>query len=189
MAMETSVWSTCCRRFRWLYEASRITAMSEKKKVTPEEENKELKKRLEHLEAENAYLKKFEGRNGSNREKAETIDLLHPRYELSILLKIAGMSSISYFDTLKINYDSQCEKKMAKYNSYGGSKGGDHKNYINQRFMTDRPLQKNGTGVTEARWGSEITDEGLYLSIFTDLYSGQILSYSTSLHPNTKFVI
>jgi len=55
--------------------------------------------------------------------------------------------------------------------------------------MTDRPLQKIGTDVTEARWGSETTDERLYLSIFTDFYSEEILSYSTSLHPNTNFVI
>jgi len=81
------------------------------------------------------------------------------------------------------------EKKTAKYNSYEGSKGGEHKNHINQRFMTDRPLQKIGTDVTEARWGFETTDERLYLSIFTDFYSGEILSYSTSLHPNTDFII
>lgn len=37
----------------------RVTTMSEKKKVTSAEENKELKKRLEYLEAENAYLKKL----------------------------------------------------------------------------------------------------------------------------------
>lgn len=37
----------------------RVTIMSEKKKLTPSEENKELKKRLEYLEAENAYLKKL----------------------------------------------------------------------------------------------------------------------------------
>jgi len=37
----------------------RVTTMSEKKKLTPSEENKELKKRLEYLEAENAYLKKL----------------------------------------------------------------------------------------------------------------------------------
>ncbi|APU70988.1 hypothetical protein LCR01_00480 [Companilactobacillus crustorum] len=37
----------------------RVTTMSEKKKATSAEENKELKKRLEYLEAENAYLKKL----------------------------------------------------------------------------------------------------------------------------------
>lgn len=35
----------------------RVTIMSEKKKITSAEENKELKKRIEYLEAENAYLK------------------------------------------------------------------------------------------------------------------------------------
>ncbi|MFD1417931.1 helix-turn-helix domain-containing protein [Companilactobacillus keshanensis] len=38
----------------------RDTNMSDKKKLTPEQENKELKKRLEYLEAENEYLKKLE---------------------------------------------------------------------------------------------------------------------------------
>ncbi|WP_269083222.1 hypothetical protein [Companilactobacillus kimchiensis] len=42
-------------------------------------------------------------------------------------------------------------KKTAKYNSHEGSKGEEHKNYINPRFMTDRPLQKIGTDVTDER--------------------------------------
>lgn len=37
----------------------RVINMNEKKKSTPSEENKALKKRLEYLEAENAYLKKL----------------------------------------------------------------------------------------------------------------------------------
>lgn len=37
----------------------RDTNMTDKKKLTPEQENKELKKRLEYLEAENEYLKKL----------------------------------------------------------------------------------------------------------------------------------
>lgn len=37
----------------------RVPTMTEKKKLTPSEENKQLKKRLEYLEAENAYLKKL----------------------------------------------------------------------------------------------------------------------------------
>lgn len=169
-----------------------------------------------------------------------------------MLLKIAGISSSSYFDARKRNYGSQYDldqsiiediksirnedreaeslgyrpltkmvnsmrnnrgektvnhkrilrvmkqndllshayaKKTAKYNSYKGSQGGEHKNHINRRFMTDRPLQKIGTDVTEARWGSKTLDEKLYISILVDFYSGEILSYSTSLHPNTDFVI
>ncbi|MGI3099135.1 hypothetical protein [Companilactobacillus alimentarius] len=51
------------------------------------------------------------------------------------------------------------------------------------------PIQKIGADVTEARWRFETTDERLYLSIFIDFYSGEILSYSTSLHPNTDFII
>ncbi|WP_252897966.1 DDE-type integrase/transposase/recombinase [Amylolactobacillus amylophilus] len=57
------------------------------------------------------------------------------------------------------------------------------------RFSTDRPLQKIGTDVTEARFGSQTTDERIYISLFTDFFSGEILSYSTSLHPNTEFVL
>ena len=81
------------------------------------------------------------------------------------------------------------KKKTAKYNSYEGSKGGERKNYIRGRFTTDRPLQKIGTDVTEARWGAQTTDERLYISLFTDFYSGEILSHSISLHPNTEFVL
>lgn len=81
------------------------------------------------------------------------------------------------------------KKKVAKYSSYEGSKGRERKNHIRRRFITDRPLQKIGTDVTEARWGTQTTDERIYISIFTDFYSGEILSYSTSLHPDTEFIL
>lgn len=81
------------------------------------------------------------------------------------------------------------KKKTAKYSSYEGSTGRERKNHIKRRFSTDRPLQKIGTDVTEVRWGFQTTDERLYISLFTDFYSGEILSYSTSLHPNTEFVL
>lgn len=81
------------------------------------------------------------------------------------------------------------KKKTAKYSSYEGSQGGECKNHIKGRFSTDRPLQKIGTDVTEARFGSQTTDERIYISLFTDFFSGEILSYSTSLHPNTEFVL
>ncbi|WP_129044597.1 IS3 family transposase [Companilactobacillus metriopterae] len=85
----------------------RVKIMADKKNLTPSEENKQLKKRLEYLEAEKCLSKKFKGRNGSNREKAEAIDSLRPDYRLSMLLEIAGMSSSSYFDARKRNYGSQ----------------------------------------------------------------------------------
>lgn len=86
---------------------------------------------------------------------------------------------------LSTSYD----KKVRKYNSYAGEGSKKQKNYINQRFRTDRPLQKIGTDIFEARWGNETTDERIFVSIFEDFYSGEIVSYSMSLHPNTELVM
>lgn len=79
-------------------------------------------------------------------------------------------------------------KKVAKYNSFAGEGDKKHKNYIHRKFKTDRPLQKIGTDILEARWGNKTTDERIYVSLFEDFFSGEILSYSISLHPNTELV-
>lgn len=80
-------------------------------------------------------------------------------------------------------------RKTNKYNSYSSEGHKRHKNHIRQRFVTDRPLQKIGTDVTEARWGRKSTDERIFISLFLDFYSGEILSYNISLHPSTEFVM
>lgn len=80
-------------------------------------------------------------------------------------------------------------RKTNKYNSFAGEGHKRHKNHIRQRFITDRPYQKLGTDVTEVRWGKQTTDERLFISLFCDFYSGEIVSYSISLHPTTEFVL
>ncbi|MFZ2354134.1 helix-turn-helix domain-containing protein [Paucilactobacillus nenjiangensis] len=47
----------------------RVPIMNDKKKLTPSEENKNLKKRLEYLEAENAYLKKLKAVMDQTKKK------------------------------------------------------------------------------------------------------------------------
>lgn len=81
------------------------------------------------------------------------------------------------------------KRKNARYNSYAGTVGAVHDNKINRRFMSDRPLQKLGTDVTELRWGSKTLKERLYLSVVVDFATGEIIGHSTSLHPNTDFVL
>lgn len=80
-------------------------------------------------------------------------------------------------------------KKTRKYNSYAGEGSKKYKNHINQRFQTDRPFQKIGTDIFEARWGNKTDKEKIFVSVFEDFFSGEILSVSKSLHPNTGLVI
>jgi len=88
-------------------------------------------------------------------------------------------------DLLSTSYN----KKINKYQSFKGEGNKHHKNHINQRFNTDRPIQKIGTDVTELRWGKKTKGERLFLSVFEDFYSSEILSFSFSLHPTTEFVL
>jgi len=87
-------------------------------------------------------------------------------------------------DLLSTSYN----KKVSKYSSFKGEGDKHYKNHISQRFQTDRPVQKVGTDVTEIRWGKGTINERLFLSVFEDFYSGEVLSYSMSLHPNTDFI-
>lgn len=81
------------------------------------------------------------------------------------------------------------KRKTTRYNSYVGTVGHVHNNKINRRFMSDRPLQKLGTDVTELRWGSRTQQERLYLSVVVDFATGELIGHSTSEHPNTQFVL
>ena len=81
------------------------------------------------------------------------------------------------------------KRKTTRYNSYVGTVGRVHNNKINRRFMSDRPLQKLGTDVTELRWGSKTQQERLYLSVVVDFATGELIGHSTSDHPNTQFVL
>lgn len=79
--------------------------------------------------------------------------------------------------------------RSGKYDSSKGPQGKKAKNLIHQRFITDRPLQKVVTDVSELRYGNMSMDERVYISPFKDLCGGAIIGFSISDHPNTDFVM
>lgn len=81
------------------------------------------------------------------------------------------------------------ERKTAWYNIYVGTVWKVYNSRINRRFMSDRPLQKLGTDITELRGGVKTQQERLYLSVVADFATGELIGHSTSAHPNTEFVL
>ncbi len=77
-------------------------------------------------------------------------------------------------------------QKARKYHSFNAEKDTNQPNRINNRFGTDRPGQKIANDITEfkAKDGTKA-----YLSSYLDMFSGEIVSYQISEHPNTALVL
>ena len=60
---------------------------------------------------------------------------------------------------------------------------------LHQKFKTNRPYQKVVTDISEFRYSNKSMSERIYLSLFKDLYSGEIISYTISQRPQTKYVL
>lgn len=71
-------------------------------------------------------------------------------------------------------------KKKRKYSSYKGNVG--------KRFNTPIPFQKLVSDTTELRYGKQSINERIYLNPVLDLFSGEIISYSISNHPDFNSV-
>ncbi|WP_103468291.1 IS3 family transposase [Fructilactobacillus sanfranciscensis] len=79
-------------------------------------------------------------------------------------------------------------KKKRKYSSYKGNVGKRFKNILNRRFNTPIPFQKLVSDTTELRYGKQSINERIYLNPVLDLFSGEIISYSISNHPDFNSV-
>ena len=85
-------------------------------------------------------------------------------------------------------------RKSRKYSSYRGKIGKIAPNRIRRRFKTNVPHQKITTDTTEFKY-YEVNDKGLmtikklYLDPFMDMYNGEILSYSISMHPSAVSIM
>ena len=79
--------------------------------------------------------------------------------------------------------------RAGKYDSSKGPQGKKAKNRFHQKFKIDRPYQKVVTNISEFRYGNKSMSERLYFSPFKDLYSGEIISYTISQWPQTKYVL
>ena len=77
-----------------------------------------------------------------------------------------------------------CLVRMKKYRSYKGEKGTAADNVLDREFRAEKPNQKWVTDVTEFR----LFGQKLYLSPILDLYSGDIVTYTTSHTPNLAMV-
>lgn len=80
-------------------------------------------------------------------------------------------------------------KSTHQYHSYVGEVGSIAPNRLHQHFITDRPLQKLVTDVTDIRWGNQTLKERLFLSPVMDLYNDEILDFNISSHPTVDFVL
>lgn len=79
-----------------------------------------------------------------------------------------------------------CDKfhrKSRSYYSYKGQIGKIANNELNRKFKADKPNKIWVTDVTEFKAGNK----KLYLSPILDLYNSEIVSFSTSSRPDTKF--
>lgn len=77
-------------------------------------------------------------------------------------------------------------QKSRKYSSFNPNKDIKQPNRINNRFITDRPGQKIANDITEFKTKDR---SKIYLSANLDMFSGEIVSYQISKHPNTELVL
>nr|WP_241760552.1 IS3 family transposase [Lactobacillus johnsonii] len=80
-------------------------------------------------------------------------------------------------------------RRAGKYDSSKGPQNKKAKNRLHQKFITDRPYQKVVTDISEFRYGNRTINDRVYLSPFKDLCSGEIISYTITDRPLTKYVI
>lgn len=83
-------------------------------------------------------------------------------------------------------YNLLCTKfhrKTRNYSSYKGTVGKIAKNELNREFDIKHPNEVWVTDVTEFKVG----EKKLYLSPILDLYNSEVISYSISSNPTTKF--
>lgn len=73
-----------------------------------------------------------------------------------------------------------CRVRMKKYYSYRGETGKTAPNLLERDFKAERPFQKLVTDVTEIA----VFGKKLYLSPVLDLYNGELITFSLSMHPN-----
>lgn len=59
----------------------------------------------------------------------------------------------------------------------------------NRRKEHDETYQEIVTDISEFRYGNKSMSERLYFSPFKDLFSGEIISYTISQRPQTKYVL
>jgi putative transposase len=79
--------------------------------------------------------------------------------------------------------------RAGKYDSSKGPQNKKAKNRFHQKFETDRPYQKVVTDISEFRYGNMTINDRVYLSPFKDLFSGEIISYTITDRPLTKYVL
>lgn len=79
--------------------------------------------------------------------------------------------------------------RAGKYDSSKGPQDKKAKNRFHQKFKTNRPYQKVVTDISEFRYGNKSMSERIYFSPFKDIYSDEIISYTISQRPQTKYVL
>ena len=75
-------------------------------------------------------------------------------------------------------------RKATRYNSYRGSFGKIPQNKLDRNFDSTAPNKKWSTDITEVK----IKGKKLYLSPILDLFNGEIVTYTISVHPDLRMV-
>ena len=75
-------------------------------------------------------------------------------------------------------------RKATRYKSYKGSWGKIPQNILERNFDSSAPNKKWSTDITEVK----IKGRKIYLSPILDLFNGEIVTYTISVHPNLRMV-
>lgn len=78
----------------------------------------------------------------------------------------------------------KCKVRIHRYNSYKGNVGKIAPNILNRNFKANCINEKWVTDISEIQFDGKKT----YLSVITDLYNREIVSYVISDHPNMRLV-
>ncbi|MEJ6399838.1 IS3 family transposase [Nicoliella lavandulae] len=127
-------------------------------------------------------IKDIKDKNKSYGYRRVCLELTNRGYRVNhkLVLKIMKKNNL---------LSSSYSRKTRKYNSYRGQVGKLKSNQLNRRFNTDRPYQKLCTDISEFRYGNCDINHRIYLSPIMDLFSGEIISYNISSHPNMNCVM
>ncbi|WP_263505245.1 IS3 family transposase [Apilactobacillus apinorum] len=123
-------------------------------------------------------IKDIKNKNKSYGYRRVCLELNNRGYNVNhkLVLKIMKKNNL---------LSSSYARKTHKYNSYRGQIGKIKTNQLNRRFNTDRPYQKLSTDIS----GNCDINHRVYLSPIMDLFSGEIVSFNISTHPNMDCVM
>lgn len=139
------------------------------------------------------YHRKELGKEDKYKSVKQEINLIYHQHKgrfgyRRILLEIKKRGYVVNHKTVYKLMQEQGLKsliRVKKYVSYKGELGKIAPNLLQRKFKASQPNEKWATDITEFK----VKEKKLYLSPIIDLFNGEIISYTTSEHPNIRQVI